>query len=61
MKLCFVSENGPRETYFVDEPRITFIFVVPTILLSLLTFSILYATTPDDGFELAETCSDIRV
>jgi hypothetical protein len=27
----------------------------------LLTFSILYATTPDDGFELAETCHDIRV
>jgi hypothetical protein len=27
----------------------------------LLTFSILYATTPDDGFELAETCRDIRV
>jgi hypothetical protein len=22
MKLCFVSVNGPRETYFVDEPRI---------------------------------------
>jgi exonuclease III len=21
MKLCFVSANGPRETYFVDEPR----------------------------------------
>jgi hypothetical protein len=20
--LCFVSVNGPRETYFVDEPRI---------------------------------------
>jgi hypothetical protein len=20
MKLCFVSVNGPRETYFVDEP-----------------------------------------
>jgi hypothetical protein len=22
MKLCFVSVNGPRETYFVDEPHI---------------------------------------
>jgi hypothetical protein len=22
MKLCFVSENGARETYFVDAPRI---------------------------------------
>jgi hypothetical protein len=22
MKLCFVSVNGPRETYVVDEPRI---------------------------------------
>jgi hypothetical protein len=21
MKLCFVSVNGPRETYFVDEPH----------------------------------------
>jgi hypothetical protein len=21
MKLCFVSVNGPRETYFVDWPR----------------------------------------
>jgi hypothetical protein len=21
MKLCFVSVNGARETYFVDEPR----------------------------------------
>jgi hypothetical protein len=21
MKLCYVSVNGPRETYFVDEPR----------------------------------------
>jgi hypothetical protein len=27
----------------------------------LLTFSILYATALDDGFELAETCRDIRV
>jgi hypothetical protein len=23
MQLCFVSVHGPRETYFVDEPRIT--------------------------------------
>jgi hypothetical protein len=23
MKLCFVSENGARETYFVDAPRIS--------------------------------------
>jgi predicted TIM-barrel enzyme len=22
MKLCFVSVNGPRETYLLDEPRI---------------------------------------
>jgi hypothetical protein len=22
MKFCSVSVNGPRETYFVDEPRI---------------------------------------
>jgi hypothetical protein len=22
MQLCFVSVQGPRETYFVDEPRI---------------------------------------
>jgi hypothetical protein len=22
MQLCFVSVHGPRETYFVDEPRI---------------------------------------
>jgi hypothetical protein len=22
MKLCFVSVNGPRETYFVDDPRV---------------------------------------
>jgi hypothetical protein len=21
MQLCFVSVHGPRETYFVDEPR----------------------------------------
>jgi hypothetical protein len=27
----------------------------------LLTFSILYATTPDDGFEVAETYRDICV
>jgi hypothetical protein len=27
----------------------------------LLTFGILYATTSDDGFELAETCRDTRV
>jgi hypothetical protein len=30
-------------------------------VVCLLIFSILYATTPDDGFELAETCRDIRV
>jgi hypothetical protein len=23
MKLCFVSVNGPREPYLLDEPRIT--------------------------------------
>jgi hypothetical protein len=23
MQLCFVSVHGPRETYFVDEPRIS--------------------------------------
>jgi hypothetical protein len=23
MKLCFVSVNDPRETYFVDEPRMS--------------------------------------
>jgi hypothetical protein len=23
MQLCFLSVHGPRETYFVDEPRIT--------------------------------------
>jgi hypothetical protein len=23
MELCFVSVHGPRETYFVDEPRIS--------------------------------------
>jgi hypothetical protein len=22
MQFCFVSVHGPRETYFVDEPRI---------------------------------------
>jgi hypothetical protein len=27
----------------------------------LLTFSTVYVTTLDDGFELAETCRDIRV
>jgi hypothetical protein len=32
-----------------------------TIFIILLTFSVLYVTTPDDGFELAETCRDIRV
>jgi hypothetical protein len=32
-----------------------------TIFIRLLTFSILYATTPDNGFELAETCRDIRM
>jgi hypothetical protein len=31
------------------------------LFIWLLTFNILYATTPDDGFELAETCRDIRV
>jgi hypothetical protein len=29
--------------------------------IRLLTFSITYATTPEDGFELAETCRDKRV
>jgi hypothetical protein len=24
MQLCFGSVHGPRETYFVDEPRINF-------------------------------------
>jgi hypothetical protein len=30
-------------------------------LLLNSVFLILYATTPDNGFELAETCRDIRV
>jgi hypothetical protein len=25
MKLCFVSVNGPREPYLLDEPRIYYI------------------------------------
>jgi hypothetical protein len=24
MQLCFVSVHGPRETYFADEPRISY-------------------------------------
>jgi hypothetical protein len=36
MQLCFVSVHGPRETYFVDEPRILtldamFLFVVQLV------------------------------
>jgi hypothetical protein len=27
MQLCFVSVHGPRETYFVDEPRIQLILL----------------------------------
>jgi hypothetical protein len=27
MQLCFVSVHGPKETYFVDEPRIYFKFI----------------------------------
>jgi hypothetical protein len=26
MQLCFVSVHGPREPYFVDEPRIYIIY-----------------------------------
>jgi hypothetical protein len=32
MKLCFVSVNGPRETYFVDEPRNLYTFLIWTAL-----------------------------
>jgi hypothetical protein len=27
MQLCFVSVHGPREAYFVDEPRILIQFI----------------------------------
>jgi hypothetical protein len=35
--------------------------VKTNISLANMKVTILYATTPDDGFELAETCRDIRV
>jgi hypothetical protein len=39
MKVCFVSVNGPRETYFVDEPR-TFISVGNNFLSSLTSHNL---------------------
>jgi hypothetical protein len=32
LQLCFVSVHGPRETYFVDEPRISRIKWLETVL-----------------------------
>jgi hypothetical protein len=37
MQLCFVSVHGPRETYFVDEPRINF----PGVLYGCETWSLI--------------------
>jgi hypothetical protein len=34
MQLCFVSVHGPRETYFVDEPR-TSAILHPSVFHSL--------------------------
>jgi hypothetical protein len=31
------------------------------LLYFIITFSILYAITPDDGYELAKTCRDIHL
>jgi hypothetical protein len=43
MHLCFVSVHGPREPYFVDEPRIyglkiQILAFTSTQLLSCMTF-----------------------
>jgi hypothetical protein len=35
MKLCFVSENGARETYFVDAARINTL----SVYISIVTFN----------------------
>jgi hypothetical protein len=48
MKLCFVSVNGPRETYFVDEPR-------KIILKPIWTYGIqLWGTTSTSNIEILE-------
>jgi hypothetical protein len=54
MQVCFVSVHGPRETYFVDEPRST---KQPLSLISLFTLKvhILYSvinSTVAQAFEL---------
>jgi hypothetical protein len=36
MKLCFVSENGARETYFVDAPRRLFAIKVKLSELNMI-------------------------
>jgi hypothetical protein len=56
MQLCFVSVHGPRETYFVDEPR-TFFWFLKRLMISavyLIMLCFLYSThicttcTPSD-------------
>jgi hypothetical protein len=39
MKLCFVSVNGPREPYLLDEPRIT----ITTTILDIIPRPVFYS------------------
>jgi hypothetical protein len=45
MKLCFVSVNGPRETYFVDEPRIIDLFDQVLVLFSPCKYKAIYRSS----------------
>jgi hypothetical protein len=44
MQLCFVSVHGPRETYFVDEPRTTLFSILHLANALLNDFLIMPAT-----------------
>jgi hypothetical protein len=66
MKLCFVSENGARETYFVDSPRIMFTQCVIryteksfTFIKLKYRFSHSYEYYP--FFEVTDSATDERV
>jgi hypothetical protein len=55
MKLCFVSENGAKETYFVDAPSIK---LGLTSLSGLKIFS--YDPPPPRGVIIAQMSENLK-
>jgi hypothetical protein len=47
MQLCFVSVHGPRESYFVDEPRTIYIQGLFRSRIGTITSGLLYYDSLD--------------